>query len=98
MPKNLCVFGKETDDLFYLILWIVTFFFLLTEGILVYCLFRFAGQPGRKAAFFHGLFSLELIWTLIPAAILLFIAFTQIVLPPIFRSEIDCLFAAQRRR
>ncbi len=78
LPKNLCVFGKETDDLFYLILWIVTFFFLLTEGILVYALIRFAGEPGRRAAYFHGAFSLELIWTLVPAAILLFIAFTQV--------------------
>jgi cytochrome c oxidase subunit 2 len=78
LPKNLCVFGEKTDDLFYLILWLVTFFFLLTEGILVYCLFRYAGQPGRKAEFFHSVFSLEVIWTLIPAGILLFIAFRQV--------------------
>jgi cytochrome c oxidase subunit 2 len=78
LPKNLCTFGGKTDDLFYLILWLVAFFFLLTEGILVYCLFRYAGQPGRKAAFFHSVFSLELIWTIVPAAILLFIAFAQV--------------------
>jgi cytochrome c oxidase subunit 2 len=78
LPKNLCGFGEETDDLFYLILWIVSFFFLLTEGIMVYCLFRFAGQPGRKAAYFHGAFTLELIWTVVPAGILLFIAFYQV--------------------
>jgi cytochrome c oxidase subunit II len=78
LPPNICVFGGETDDLFYLILWLVTFFFLLTQIILVYAMYRFSGQPGRKASYFHGVVVLELIWTAVPAAILLFIAFAQI--------------------
>jgi cytochrome c oxidase subunit 2 len=78
LPENLCVFGGKTDDLFYLILWLVAFFFVLTEAILVYAMFRFAGQPGRKGDFFHGVVALELIWTVVPAGILLFIAFAQI--------------------
>jgi cytochrome c oxidase subunit II len=78
LPPNLCTFGGRTDDLFYLILWLITFFFLLTEGLLVYGMFRFAGEPGRKAAFFHGVVALEIVWTLVPAGILLFIAFAQV--------------------
>jgi cytochrome c oxidase subunit 2 len=78
LPENICVFGGETDDLFYLILWLVAFFFILTQAILVYAMFRFTGQPGRKAMFFHGVVWLELVWTAVPSAILLFIAFAQI--------------------
>jgi cytochrome c oxidase subunit 2 len=77
LPDNVCTFGHGTDNLFHLILFITGFFFLFTEGLLVYSMIRFAG-PGRKASFFHGSHKLELIWTVVPAAILLFIAFTQV--------------------
>jgi len=78
LPENVCVFGKDVDLLFYGILAVTGFFFVLTEGILVYALYRFAGQPGRKAQYSHGNHKLELVWTLIPALILLFIAFAQV--------------------
>jgi cytochrome c oxidase subunit 2 len=71
-------FGKDIDFLFYVILWVTAFFFVLTEVILVVGMWRFAGEPGRRSIYVHGNHKLEMAWTLVPAAILLFIAFAQI--------------------
>jgi cytochrome c oxidase subunit II len=66
------------DDLFYVILGFTGFFFVLTEVILVYAMWKFSARDGAKAHYSHGNHRLELIWTAVPAAILLFIAFAQI--------------------
>jgi len=71
-------FGWDIDKLFYLILILTGFFFVLTEVILVVAMWRFAGEPGRRAVYVHGNHKLEMAWTLVPAAILLFIAFALI--------------------
>jgi cytochrome c oxidase subunit II len=72
--------GQRIDDLFYLILIIVTIVFIATEVALGYALWRGARDteaPGR-ALFTHGSHSLEVIWTIVPAGILLFIALYQL--------------------
>jgi cytochrome c oxidase subunit 2 len=78
LPRDVSSFGGQVDDLFYLILWITGFFFILTEGLLVYSMWRFAAQPGRKAAYVHGNHKLEVLWTIVPAAILVLIGVLQI--------------------
>jgi cytochrome c oxidase subunit 2 len=78
LPKNVATFGPDIDNLFYLILGITGFFFVLTEGILVYSMWRFAGQPGRKSSYTHGNHRLELTWTFVPGVILLLLAIVQI--------------------
>ena len=40
--------GKQIDDLFYLILWIVTIVYIGTQVAMVYVLFRFSGDASRK--------------------------------------------------
>ena len=78
LPENIASFGGEVDDLFYLIFAFVGFFFVLTETVLVYAMWKFAGRTGEKAVYTHGNHRLELVWTAVPAAILLFIAVAQI--------------------
>jgi cytochrome c oxidase subunit 2 len=78
LPRNVSTFGGGIDGLFYLILAITGFFFILTEAILVYALWRYPAQPGRKADYVHGNHRLELIWTLVPGVILLVLAIVQI--------------------
>lgn len=78
LPKNIASFGGEVDYLFYVILGLTGFFFALTELILIYTMWRFAYNPNRKADYTHGNHRLELLWTVVPAAILLFISFAQI--------------------
>src|SRR5690606_31425761 len=66
--------GREVDHLFLLILWITGIIFIGTQIALVWAAWRFVPEPGRKAQYFHGSQRLEVIWTIIPAAILVFIA------------------------
>lgn len=69
--------GREIDGLFYMILWITGIVFLLTQAGLAWVLFR-GGRRDRKATFIHGNTRLEVLWTVIPGLILLFIAFDQL--------------------
>jgi cytochrome c oxidase subunit 2 len=78
LPKNMCSFGPDVDHLFYIILAITGFFFFLTEGLLVYAMWKYVARPGEKSVYTHGSHKLELAWTIVPALILLFIAFAQV--------------------
>lgn len=70
--------GKKIDDLFYLILMIVTVTYVGTHIALGYVLWRGATiQQGDKVWFSHGSHALEVIWTIVPSGILLFIALYQ---------------------
>ena len=69
--------GKQIDDLFYLILVIVTVVFIGTQIALGYVLWRGSDDTGEKALFSHGSHNLEVVWTIVPSGILLFIALYQ---------------------
>jgi cytochrome c oxidase subunit 2 len=77
LPPIASSYGKQVDDLFDLILYMVAFFFVLTEGILIYCVFAYSKKRHDKATFTHGNHKLEMVWTIIPALLLLVIAFSQ---------------------
>jgi cytochrome c oxidase subunit 2 len=78
LPPNISTYGGDVDLLFYVITGFTTFFFVLCSAILVYAMWRYSHRDGAKATYTHGNHKLELIWTAVPAAILLFIAFAQI--------------------
>lgn len=77
-PADVSTHGAGMDRLFYLILWMVTVTFVLTEVALVWCIFRYHDKLPGKSLFTHGSHKLEMIWTSIPAVALLVIAFAQI--------------------
>lgn len=71
--------GREIDNLFYLILVITAVTFIAVQAVLVYILLRYADRPTAEAAqFTHGSHTLEVVWTIVPAGILLFISLYQI--------------------
>jgi cytochrome c oxidase subunit 2 len=78
LPANVASFGDDVDNLFYVILAFTGFFFVLTEALLVYAMWKFGYRAGEKAEYVEGNHRLEILWTIIPAGILLFIAFAQI--------------------
>jgi cytochrome c oxidase subunit 2 len=93
LPEGVSTHSRQVDDLFYVILYITGFFFFLTEGILVAFVCLYGGEPGvPKPARARGVppmlssmggvlsdpHRIEMLWTLIPAIILLYIAFAQI--------------------
>ncbi len=70
-------FGREIDSLFLIILWITGIVFIGTQIALVWVSWKYIDKPGSVATYFHGSQRLEVIWTIIPAAILVFIALYQ---------------------
>lgn len=72
--------GQEIDNLFYLIMAIVTTVFIGTNAALIYVLWNFSAdndKPGEKGMFTHGSHILEMVWTVTPAGVLLFISLYQ---------------------
>ncbi len=90
LPDPVSTHAHHIDALFYLILAVTGFFFVLTEALLVWFMYRYgAGDKPATDADFPKLFKpftkyldsqhkIELGWTILPAAILLFLAFFQI--------------------
>ena len=73
LPANLSTYGRKIDSLFYLILWITGAIFVGVQGTLLYFLFRYRARDGVQATYVHGNNRLEVIWTVIPAIILVFL-------------------------
>lgn len=69
--------GKEVDALFVIILGITGIVFIGTQVALVWAIWKFGDAPGRIAVYFHGSQRLELIWTVIPAVVLVFLSVYQ---------------------
>lgn len=77
LPEMVSSYGQGVDDLFFFILLLVGIFFVLTEGVFIYCVLFFTRSREKKATFTHGSHKLEMLWTFIPAVLLLLIAFKQ---------------------
>jgi cytochrome c oxidase subunit II len=94
LPDGVSSHASHVDFLYYVILAFVTFFFILTEGILVYFMWAYSqSESGKrpvheKAEFpgflkpltnlLHSQHHVELAWTFVPAAILIYIAVAQV--------------------
>ena len=79
LPEDHSTFGKKTDDLFNMILIITTVAFVAVQAILCYFMWKYGEEGGapRKGLFVHGHHTLEVAWTIVPAAILVVIAIVQ---------------------
>jgi cytochrome c oxidase subunit 2 len=68
--------GTDIDILFGVALGVGTAIFVIVEGTLVYSVVRFGGEPGDESDGppIRGNTALEVIWTVIPAAIVVFLA------------------------
>ncbi len=77
LPEQVSSYGGQIDHLFFVILWITGAVFVLVEATLLVFLIRYRQRPGRRAAYTHGNTLVEIIWTVIPAAIMLWLALTS---------------------
>ncbi len=78
-PIDVSEYGYVIDNLFMVILWLTGAVFLGTEFALVWFMWKYeASVNNEPAEFTHGSHNLEVIWTVIPAATLLFIAIYQL--------------------
>ncbi|MFI5365232.1 MAG: cytochrome c oxidase subunit II [Candidatus Binatia bacterium] len=70
-PENISTFGGDIDGVFALIYYVVGFWFLLTEGVLFYFIFRYRRRSGHAPTYVRGDRWTELVWVLVPAVIVL---------------------------
>ena len=75
LPENVSTYGKDIDRLFYLIYYITGATFLLVAVAMVAFLILYRHREGRRARYTHGNTTLEIIWTIVPAVILVVLSF-----------------------
>jgi len=77
-PRDISEHGRVIDQLFMFILWLTGIIFVATEGALFYFMWKYNGRTNREPVkFSHGSHTLEVVWTILPAVTLLFIAIYQ---------------------
>ena len=74
LPEGITTTAPVIDRLFYIVLAITGVVFILVQGTLLVFLIRYRKRPGRRAGYTRGNNFIEIVWTLIPALILVFLA------------------------
>lgn len=77
LPEAASTYAEEVDWLFNFILYLTTAVFIVTEALLLIFLVKYRRREGARGVYTHGNHTLEMVWTLTPAAILALIAFIQ---------------------
>jgi cytochrome c oxidase subunit II len=79
LPEDVSTFGPEIDSLFHLIYYITAATFILVTVLMVLFLVMYRQRgDGRRATYSHGNTTLEIIWTIIPAVILVVLSFMSV--------------------
>jgi cytochrome c oxidase subunit 2 len=79
-------FNREVGTLFSILIWLGTAVFIFVEGLLVYAMWRYRRRSDNdRPEHVHGNTTLEILWTAIPALILVFIAVPTV--RTIFRTQ-----------
>src|ERR1700752_4464457 len=79
LPEDVSTYGQEIDSLFYLIYYITgVAFILVTVLMVVFVVIYRERSDGRRASYTHGNTTLEIIWTVIPAAIFITLSFMSV--------------------
>lgn len=77
LPEPVSNLGTEIDSIYYIILIITGIIFAVVEVALVYFLIRYRRREGRRAEYSHGNKTAEIVWTVIPFVLVLFIAYAS---------------------
>jgi cytochrome c oxidase subunit 2 len=94
MSNAASVQGTDIDILFGVALGVSTTIFVIVQGTLIYSIIRFSREPGDESDGppIHGNTTLEVIWTAVPAAIVVFLAlYSYQILNRIDRLQPDAL-------
>jgi cytochrome c oxidase subunit 2 len=78
LPENVSSFGAEIDWLFHLIYAITGITAVLVFGTMIAFLVMYRDRPGRRATYTHGNTTLEIVWTIVPALILVILTFLSV--------------------
>jgi cytochrome c oxidase subunit II len=75
LPPNVSTYGGDVDRLFYLIFYITGITWVLVQATMLVFLFLYRHREGRRATYTHGNTTLEILWTIVPALILVMLGF-----------------------
>src|SRR3989304_4822232 len=78
LPEGAPTYGKDIDFLFHLIYYITGATFVLVAAALIAFLVLYRHKEGRRATYTHGNTTLEIVWTLVPALILVVLTFLSV--------------------
>ena len=70
LPESVSTYGKEIDSMYELIYWITAVTFILVAVTMIAFLIKYRHREGRRATYSHGNTTLEIVWTIVPALIL----------------------------
>ncbi|MFQ5746543.1 MAG: cytochrome c oxidase subunit II [Gemmatimonadota bacterium] len=73
LPVNASTQGVLIDGLFWLIFWITAVAFIIVEAGVLWFLVRYRRREGRRATYTHGNNRAEVLWTAVPALVLVFL-------------------------
>ncbi|MCM8794225.1 MAG: cytochrome c oxidase subunit II [Candidatus Omnitrophica bacterium] len=71
LPESASTYAPDIDRIFWAIVGITGFFFFLVQGALLLFVLLYRAKPGKPAHYIHGNNLVEIVWTVIPALILL---------------------------
>ncbi|MBI3127985.1 MAG: cytochrome c oxidase subunit II [Candidatus Tectomicrobia bacterium] len=71
LPENISLEGVEIDRLFYISYYLTAVTFILVAAFMLAFIVMYRQKPGVRAKYTHGNTTLEILWTVIPAVILL---------------------------
>jgi len=78
LPENVSTYGREIDWLFHLIYAITGVTAILVFAAMLAFLVMYRDRPGRRARYTHGNTTLEIVWTVVPALILVILTFLSV--------------------
>ena len=75
LPEGISTTAPLIDRLFYTVLAITGAVFVLVQATLIVFLIKYRHRPDRRAAYTHGNHLVEVVWTAIPAIILVWLTY-----------------------
>jgi cytochrome c oxidase subunit 2 len=73
LTPGVTTYAADIDRLYYLILVITGIAFVVVEVALIWFLIQYRGRPGRRAHYTHGSIRAEIVWTSVPAVVVVMI-------------------------
>jgi len=75
LPVVASTYGPKIDHIYFVILYLTGGSFILTEALLFYFGWKYRHREGRRAHYTHGNSTVEVVWTVVPAVVLVVLTF-----------------------
>ena len=70
LPESASIEGEHDDNLFNITFWLIGVVQFIMQFLIFFFTFKYKGSKDRKAKFYADSHKLEIIWTIIPSAVL----------------------------